>query len=339
MEQAEVLLELENVTLDFQTTAGLLHAVRGVSFQLHRGETLAIVGESGSGKSVTARAVVGLMASNEIVQGGKILYHYTENGETKTVDFLQIGKRELKRRFCGKHVAMVFQDPMAALNPVLTIGDQLTEGMRKHLKLTRSQAYQKALELLDEVGIPNPRLTLKNYPHQLSGGMRQRVVIAIALACDPDILICDEPTTALDVTIQAQVLDLVSELKVKKNTSMILITHDLGVVAETCDNVAVVYAGEIVEYGTLEEIFDCPAHPYTVGLFDALPSMAGSVARLKPIFGMPPDPTALPAGCHFHPRCPYATEECSKGDIPYMSLGGTHICKCRNIEILPESEG
>lgn len=328
MEQAEVLLELENVTLDFQTTAGLLHAVRGVSFQLHRGETLAIVGESGSGKSVTARAVVGLMASNEIVQGGKILYHYTENGETKTVDFLQIGKRELKRRFCGKHVAMVFQDPMAALNPVLTIGDQLTEGMRKHLKLTRSQAYQKALELLDEVGIPNPRLTLKNYPHQLSGGMRQRVVIAIALACDPDILICDEPTTALDVTIQARILELIQKLQRERNISVIYITHDMGVVAKVADYVAVMYAGKIVERGTANEIYFEPKHPYTWGLLLAIPDMnTDSSSKLYAIPGTPPVMTAELAGDAFAPRNQYALKIDFEEEPPEFQVTETHVVR------------
>lgn len=327
-EKIDTLLSVKNLVVEYTSDGEIVHAVNNVCLDLKKGQTLGLVGETGAGKTTIAKAILRILPDPPAkITGGEVFYE----GE----DLLKLSEEKM-RNIRGDKISMVFQDPMTALNPVARVGKQISQIIALHNDISSKEADERAKEMLEMVGIPASRFF--EYPHQFSGGMKQRVVIAMALACNPDLLLADEPTTALDVTIQAQVLDLVSELKVKKNTSMILITHDLGVVAETCDNVAVVYAGEIVEYGTLEEIFDCPVHPYTVGLFDALPSMAGSVARLKPIFGMPPDPTALPTGCHFHPRCPYATEECSKEDIPYMNLGGTHICKCRNIEILPESE-
>ena len=237
--EKEPILQVKNVSISFQTSAGMLNAIRGVSFTLHKGETVAIVGESGSGKSVTVKSIVGIQSSNQKINSGEILYTFEENGKKTTVDLLKYSKRYLINNFNGKKIAMVFQDPMTALNPLLTIGKQLTEGMIKHLGMTKDEAWKRGEELLDEVGIPNPQVTMKNYPHQLSGGMRQRVVIAIAISCNPDILICDEPTTALDVTIQARILNLIKEMQNKHNISVIFITHDLGVVAKVADYVCV----------------------------------------------------------------------------------------------------
>ena len=226
----------------------------------------------------------------------------------------------------GNEVTIIFQDPMTALNPVMSVGEQISEVIQLHNKISAKEARERAEEMLELVGIPRERYI--EYPHQFSGGMKQRVVIAIALACSPDLLLADEPTTALDVTIQAQMLDLMRNLHEKKGTTTILITHDLGVVAEMCDVVAVVYAGEIVEYGSLEQVFTKPSHPYTVGLFNAVPDLETEAERLSPIEGLPPDPTALPEGCKFSPRCPYATEACRSGEIKDVELGGGHRCKC-----------
>lgn len=327
--EKDILLSVKDLVVEYTSDGEIVHAVNGVSFELERGKTLGLVGETGAGKTTIVKSIMQILPDPPAkVRNGEIIYEGS--------DVLKMSQEELQKLRGGK-VAMVFQDPMSALNPVARIGNQIVEAILAHNDISRREAEEEAMNMLEMVGIPRERF--REYPHQFSGGMKQRVVIAIALACSPDLLLADEPTTALDVTIQAQVLDLIKNLNREKNMSMIMVTHDLGIVAETCDHVAVVYAGEIIEYGTLEEIFANPAHPYTLGLFGALPNMTGRVKRLTPIVGMPPDPTKLPAGCHFHPRCPYATEECACGEIPVVSLGGTHQCKCCNIVLDTESEG
>ena len=325
----EQVLSVRDLDITFKTTAGQVHAIRGVNIDLYKGETVALVGESGSGKSVTMKAAMGILAKNATVNSGSIRFSYHHaDGSPETVDLLQKDKKWIRRHINGKRIAMVFQDPMTSLDPTMTIGKQIMEGMLWHFKMPKAEAYKKALELLEEVGITDAEKRMKNYPRQLSGGMRQRVVIAIALSCDPDLLICDEPTTALDVTIQAQVLDLISKLQEKLGTAVLLITHDLGVVAEVCKRVAIMYAGEIVECGTTEQIFTLPTHPYTVGLFQSIPSVTHRVRRLQPIAGLMPDPTALGEGCPFAPRCPHCTQRCQEKRPPIKDLENGHMVKC-----------
>lgn len=327
LKEKEVVLDVRDVSVSFQTNVGTLNAIRGVNFTLHRGETVAIVGESGSGKSVTVKAIMGIKSSNEKINTGEILYSYEENGEKRTVDLLKFSKREMIEKYNGKHIAMVFQDPMTALNPLLTIGYQLTEGMMKHLKLDKKTAWARGEELLAEVGIPNPKLTMKSYPHQLSGGMRQRVVIAIAISCDPDILICDEPTTALDVTIQAKILELIQDMQKKRNISVIYITHDLGVVAKVADYVAVMYAGKIVERGTAYEMYFEPRHPYTWGLLLAMPDLNTTEERLYAIPGTPPNLLKKIIGDAFAPRNAYALNIDFEEEPPVYKITETHeVC-------------
>ena len=328
-ETKEQILKIRDLDITFQTTAGSVHAIRGVNIDLMKGETVAIVGESGSGKSVTMKAAMGILASNAKVTGGTIEFSYHHaDGTPQTVDILTKDKKWIRRHINGKRIAMVFQDPMTSLDPTMTIGKQIMEGMIWHFKTPKKEAWDKAVELLKEVGIEDAEKRMKNYPHQLSGGMRQRVVIAIALACNPSLLIADEPTTALDVTIQAQVLELIEQLKQKFNTSLLLITHDLGVVAEVCSKVAIIYAGEIVEYGTLKHIYEHPSHPYTIGLFGSIPNLNETVHRLAPIPGLMPDPTKLPAGCAFAERCSEACEACTKSAAPYVEIEPGHMVRC-----------
>ncbi len=311
-------LSVKDIEVVYTSAGEIVHAVNGVSFDLQRGETLGLVGETGAGKTTIAKSILRILPNPPAkFLGGRILL----DGE----DLMAKSEDEmLKVR--GAKIAMIFQDPMTALNPLMTVGDQITEVLLLHNSYGKARAVEKAREMLEMVGIPGERYV--EYPHQFSGGMKQRVVIAMALACDPELVLADEPTTALDVTIQAQVLDLIRELKVKYNTAMILITHDLGVVAQTCDNVAVIYAGKIVEYGNLEALFDHPSHPYTLGLFGSLPDIDKDEPRLHPIGGMPPDPTNLPEGCAFHPRCPHAEECCRSGDIPLREIAPGHFCRC-----------
>ena len=318
--EGQHLLEVDDLKMYFHTEDGVVRAVDGVSYTLDRGETLGVVGESGSGKSVTAMTIMGLISMPPgKIEGGDVRY--------RGRSILEMTEEEMQH-IRGNDIAMIFQDPMTSLNPVYKIGKQVGEGLRLHRGYSKQEALKRATELLDLVGIPEPEKRVNEYPHQFSGGMRQRVMIAMALACDPDILIADEPTTALDVTIQAQIIELMQEMQEKNGNAIIMITHDLGVVAETCDKVAVMYAGEIVEYGTARDIFD-PGdhHPYTVGLFNAIPNLDEKTDRLHPIDGLMPDPTNLPAGCKFSPRCPYCTEECVNG-TPYTYEEDGHRIFC-----------
>jgi peptide/nickel transport system ATP-binding protein len=321
-------LSVRDLIVDYTSDGAIIHAVNNVSFDLYRGKTLGLVGETGAGKTTIAKAIMRILPdiSAKIISG-KVLLEGT--------NLLELDEEQM-RQIRGKRISMVFQDPMTALNPVMKVGNQIAEVVSLHSKVSYEEALQVAIRMLETVGIPAERHT--EYPHQFSGGMKQRVVIAMALACNPDVLLADEPTTALDVTIQAQVLRMINNLKNEKETSMILITHDLGVVAQVCDYVAVIYAGEIIEYGTKEEIFRKPSHPYTLGLFGAIPKLNEDVSRLANIKGLPPDPSNLPAGCKFHPRCAYSTGECSKQSISLLPIQGNHLCRCINIEKMSKKE-
>ncbi len=320
----EKVLEIKDLSISFKTSAGMINAIRGVNLDLYRGETLAIVGESGSGKSVTMKAAMGILSSNGEVNSGSIDFTYYREDEKIEVDILKLSKKEMRKRINGKRIAMIFQDPMTSLNPTMTIGAQIMEGMIWHYKTHKKEAYNKALELLNLVGITNAEKRMKNYPHQLSGGMRQRVVIAIALACNPDLLICDEPTTALDVTIQAKILELIKDIQKKLNISVIYITHDLGVVAKVADYVAVMYAGKIVEKGNVEEIFYDPRHPYTWGLLSAMPDIETNDDNLYTIPGTPPNLLNSLEGDAFAPRNIYALNIDRRIEPPMFKITDTH---------------
>lgn len=314
------LLEVRNLSISFETHSGVLPAIENVSFALHPGDILGLVGESGSGKTVTVSSLVGLLPDNARIDGGQVLY--------RGQDLLTLSDEKLEE-VRGKEIAMVFQDPMTSLNPVMRVGRQITEALRIHGS-SRSDARDRAIELLDLVGIPNPRQRFRQFPHELSGGMRQRVVIAVAIANQPSVLIADEPTTALDVTIQAQVLEVLAAGCGAAGASMILVTHDLGVIAEVVDRVAVMYAGRIVETGTVETIFHRPRHPYTVGLFTSLPRLDGELEHLQPIPGVPPTLAARPTGCAFHTRCALTggRDPCRDRIPELVSLGGGQRGAC-----------
>lgn len=299
---SDKLLDVRDLVIEYVTDDGTVHAVNHVDLQIGRGETLGLVGETGAGKTTIALSLLGLIPNppGRVCQG-EIIFE----GE----DITQKSDREMLK-IRGDKISMIFQDPMTALNPIDTVGDQICETIRLHEKISAADAVKRACDALELVGIPAERYG--DYPHQFSGGMKQRIVIAIALACHPELLIADEPTTALDVTIQAQVLEMMNQLKKDLGTSMLMITHDLGIVAEMCEKVAIIYAGEIVEFGTVEQIFDHHRHPYTEGLFGSLPGLDDTRERLSPIPGLMPDPTNLPEGCKFNTRCPYCTEECKK---------------------------
>ena len=315
------ILQVLDLQISFSTYAGEVEAVRGISFDLRQGETLAIVGESGSGKTVTAKSLMRLLPeANTLIKGGEAIFE----GE----DILKLSEQRMQK-IRGSKIAMVFQDPMTSLDPTMRVGKQIAESLSKHLGLSGQKARERAVELLTLVGIPNPGDRVKQYPHQFSGGMRQRVVIAIALACDPQILIADEPTTALDVTIQAQILELLRELQERLGMSVILITHDLGVVAHTAHRVAVMYAGKVVETGTLREIFYDPQMPYTWGLLSSIPlPTADRSQELIPIPGSPPDMADPPKGCPFTPRCPYAMRICAEEMPGYTTFSAEHKAAC-----------
>ena len=312
-------------TFSFRTNAGVVHAIRGINLNLQKGETVAIVGESGSGKSVTMKAAVGLLDSNATIHSGEILYTYDDgHGQDKTVDLLKLSKKQLRTEYNGQRLAMVFQDPMTSLDPTMTIGKQIMEGMLLHKHMPKDEARTKALQLLELVGITDAEKRFRNYPHQLSGGMRQRVVIAIALSAEPDILICDEPTTALDVTIQSKILDLIKQIQQKMHLSVIYITHDLGVVAKVADYVNVMYAGKIVEVGNVEEIFYEPCHPYTWGLLSAMPDLETADDRLYSIPGSPPNLLHEPVGDAFAARNRFAMVIDKKPEPPLFKVSETH---------------
>jgi oligopeptide transport system ATP-binding protein len=322
------LLEVEDLRVEFWTERGTVYAVNGVSFRIDEGETLGLVGESGSGKSVTALALMGILPrAGRVVSGSAAFQQY---------DLIGRSDAEL-RRIRGKEIAMVFQDPMTSLNPVLTIGRQLREAIEAHLDVSRSEANRRAGDLLERVGIPSADLRLKDYPHQFSGGMRQRAMIAMALSCEPKLLIADEPTTALDVTIQAQILDLLRDLVRERNAALILITHDLGVVAGMCDRVNVMYAGTLVETGTAEQLFSHPRHPYTLGLLQSIPRLdAGAHRKLQPIEGQPRNMLSQLTSCPFAPRCRYEVEQ-SRLELPRLTeIEPGHAVACFNP--VPEDE-
>ena len=321
----EQVLSVRDLDITFKTTAGPVHAIRGVNIDLYKGETVALVGESGSGKSVTMKAAMGILAKNATVNSGSIRFSYHHaDGSPETVDLLQKDKKWIRRHINGKRIAMVFQDPMTSLDPTMPIGKQIMEGMLWHYKMPKDAAYKKAVQLLEEVGITDAEKRMKSYPHQLSGGMRQRVVIAIALACDPDLLICDEPTTALDVTIQAKILELIRSIQRERGISVIYITHDLGVVAKVADFVNVMYAGRIVETGTIDEIYYEPAHPYTWGLLSAMPDLDTDDDRLYTIPGSPPNLLHPVPGDAFAPRNVYALNIDERAEPPMFKLSDTH---------------
>ena len=323
--EREKVLTVRDLSITFHTTAGPVHAIRGVNLDLYRGETLAIVGESGSGKSVTVKAAMGILAKNGTVDSGTIQFTYHhDDGTPETVDILKMKKRDIRRHINGKRIAMIFQDPMTSLDPTMTIGKQIMEGMIWHYKTPKAEAYRKAVELLEEVGITDAEERMKNYPHQLSGGMRQRVVIAIALACDPELLICDEPTTALDVTIQAKILELIQKIQRERRISVIYITHDLGVVAKVADFVNVMYAGRIVETGTIDEIYYEPVHPYTWGLLSAMPDLDTEDDRLYTIPGSPPNLLHEVTGDAFAPRNVFALNIDERAEPPMFRLSESH---------------
>lgn len=324
-EEREQILKIQDLDISFQTTAGTVHAIRGVNIDLYKGETVAIVGESGSGKSVTMKAVMGILASNATVTNGTVEFSYHHaDGSPETVNILEKDKKWIRRHINGKRIAMVFQDPMTSLDPTMTIGKQIMEGMIWHFKTPKKEAWDKAVQLLKEVGIEDAEKRMKNYPHQLSGGMRQRVVIAIALSCNPDLLICDEPTTALDVTIQAKIIELIKRVQKERGISVIYITHDLGVVAKVADYVNVMYAGKIVEKGKINEIFYEPKHPYTWGLLSAMPDLDTDDERLYTIPGSPPNLLNEKPGDVFAPRNKYALEIDEKADPPMFQISDTH---------------
>jgi peptide/nickel transport system ATP-binding protein len=316
---SENILDVRNLVVHYETMEGVVNAVNGIDIQLKRQRTLGLVGETGAGKTTTALSILRLVPDPPgVIKSGQIFLDGT--------DILKLSEGKM-RDVRGRDVAMIFQDPMTSLNPVLTVGEQIAEVLRIHEGLSRPDADRKVREMLEQVGIPGERAT--EYPHQFSGGMKQRVVIAIALVCNPKLLIADEPTTALDVTIQAQVLALMQELKNKRNTSMIMITHDLGIVAEVCDDVSILYAGRIVESGTVREVYKSTMHPYTEGLFNSLPVINNMQAKLKPIPGLMPDPIALPPGCPFSPRCRYVMDRCKETVPALRSLAGSaHRVAC-----------
>jgi peptide/nickel transport system ATP-binding protein len=322
----DAFLEIKNLTVQYTSAGEVIHAVNGVSLSLERGKTLALVGETGAGKTTMAKSILRILPDHAAkICGGSI--------SLEGKDLLQLSETEM-RKVRGARIAMVFQDPMTALNPNMKVGDQIAEVIKIHNSLSKGEVHRRTVDMLKMVGITPERYN--EYPHQFSGGMKQRVIIAMALACNPELLLADEPTTALDVTIQAQILDMMSDLRKQNNTAMILVTHDLGIVSETADDVAVIYAGEILESGSKSEVFDHPAHPYTIGLFGAIPDLEIDVRRLANIEGLPPNPVNLPKGCCFASRCSSAASDCEHTKYPLRRIGGNHYCACVHAEVQHE---
>ncbi len=320
MSQEDLILEIKDLCVEFQTVEGTVQAVNHLSYKLRKGEKLGIVGESGSGKSVSSLGMLKLIPNPPgRITGGEILY--------KGQDLVKASKKEMQR-IRGNEISMIFQEPMTSLNPIIKCGKQIAESLRLHRGMNKKEAMEEAVRLMQSVGIANPAQRAHEYPHQMSGGMRQRVMIAMALACEPQILIADEPTTALDVTIQAQILDLIRDLNERMGTSVLFITHDLGVVSELCDTVLVMYTGHIVEQAPASELFEEPKHPYTVGLLEAIPRITKERAPLQTIEGTVPNPTERIAGCSFSPRCPYATEKCQKEEPPEVQISEDRRVRC-----------
>jgi peptide/nickel transport system ATP-binding protein len=315
-------LEVRDLVVQYTSDGEVIHALNGVSFVLQKGRTLGLAGETGAGKTTIAKSILRILPElSASIKGGEVLLE----GQ----DLLKLSEKEMQK-LRGNKIAMIFQDPMTALNPVLTVGKQISEAIKLHYNISKKEANEQAVQMLEMVGINGERFS--DYPHQFSGGMKQRVVIAMALACRPELILADEPTTALDVTIQMQVLDMIRRLREEFNTSMILITHDFGILSEVCDDVAVVYAGEIIEAGSIEQIFTHPTHPYTKGLFGSIPRIDVDIERLSSIGGLPPSPVDLPKGCHFSPRCPKATDECRGGKIAMVEPTIGHFCRCCHIK-------
>ncbi len=322
-------LQVEDLYVEYESNKEIIHAVNGMSFTLEKGHTLGLVGETGAGKTTVAKSILRILPDySATIRSGRILMQ----GQ----NLLELSEKEMQK-IRGNVISMIFQDPMTALNPVLTVGKQIAETIELHEEVSEKEAEKRAKQMLEMVGIPGERYY--EYPHQFSGGMKQRVVIAIALACRPDLILADEPTTALDVTIQMQVLEMMRQLRKELNTSMILITHDFGVVAEMCDEVAVVYAGQIVESGSLQQIFKNSVHPYTHGLFHSIPRLDEDTRRLYTIGGLPPSPVNLPKGCHFSPRCPYADAACRDKPIGMTEVEPGHFCRCCHIHDRKEETG
>ena len=322
---AKTIMDIRDLDISFKTPKGRIHAIRGVNLTLRKGETLAIVGESGSGKSVTMKAVMGILPHNAVINGGTIDFSYDEDGKEQTVDLLKKDRRWLEKEINGRRIGMIFQDPMTSLNPTMKIGNQLAAAILSHEKISRLEANSRAVTLLEEVGITSPKGRMNQYPHQLSGGMRQRVVIAIALSCNPEVLICDEPTTALDVTVQEKILNLIRMIQIQRGLSVVFITHNMGVVANVADYVNVMYAGKVVESGTIMDIFYDPRHPYTWGLLSAIPDVNASGKELYSIPGTPPDLRKEIVGDAFAPRNRYAMQIDYKKEPPLFQISNSHF--------------
>ena len=333
------LLKVENLSVDFATKQGTVHAVRDISFQINTREIIGVVGESGSGKSVSMLAIMNLLADNATVTSGKIRFEGQDLSPAGLTTKAQKNAHEKQMMdISGKQIGMVFQDPMSSLNPVYKVGDQVAEGLLQHNKgMTKKEARQKVLEIFNKLGIPDPEERINSYPHQFSGGMKQRVVIAIAMICNPELIICDEPTTALDVTIQAQIMELLKSMQMQEGKSIVLITHNMGLVAEMADEVCVMYMGRIVEFGTLEDIFDRTSHPYTKALLRSVPVLGlADGQKLETIPGSTPNPADLKGGCEFADRCDQCCDECREKDIPLFEVSSGHHVRCLKYKDYPE---